>query len=416
MQRAQKQAYNNFPPIDKQSMKHRVEFPFYAKLAFNLISLALIAIFIFLAQGILIPILLALLFSILLRPVVNFLNKKFKFPNVIAVIIAVVLFILVIGGVIFFVSWKISDMAKDLDQIQANLQIHYHHLQSWVKEKFNISYVQQQKYISQASKDSLPGTQVIGNTFSSFTDVLMNFFLVPLYIFLFLLYRTLFLKFLSKLFKPEHQYKLREILTQVKTAIQSYLVGLLTEVLIVATLTSTGLMIVGVQYPILLGVITGVLNMIPYIGILVATFLSILATLTSTAEMSVVFGVIIVNVCVQLLDNNLLVPLVVSSKVKINAFISIVAIIIGGALGGIAGMFLAIPMTAIMKVIFDRIEAFEPFGFLMGDDLPKTYEWGGIKLPHYDAGEGDDDNLKENEGAGNKIKSSFFKRLFGAGK
>lgn len=397
-------------------MKHRVEFPFYAKFAFILISLALITIFIFLAQGILIPILLALLFSILLRPVVNFLNKKFKFPHVIAAITAVVLFILVIGGVIFFVSWKIRDVASDLTQIKANLHIHYQHIQQWVKQQFNISYVQQQNYIKQASKNSLPGTEIIGNTFSSFTDILLNFILVPIYTFLFLLYRNLFLKFLSKLFKAEDQYKLREILTQVKNAVQSYLVGLLTEVFIVATLTSTGLMIVGVQYPILLGVITGVLNMIPYIGILVAAFLSILATLTSTADMSVVFGVVIVNVVVQLVDNNLLVPLVVSSKVKINAFVSIVAIIIGGALGGVAGMFLAIPLIAIIKVIFDRIESFEPWGFLMGDDLPKTYEWGGLKLTHYDAGESEHDIVDKKQSAGNTIKLTFLHRLFGRGK
>ncbi|HOZ86650.1 MAG TPA: AI-2E family transporter, partial [Bacteroidia bacterium] len=147
--------------------------------------------------------------------------------------------------------------------------------------------------------------------------------------------------------------------------------------------------------PILLGVITGVLNMIPYIGILVAGGISILATLTSTAEVSVILGVVIVNALVQLIDNNLLVPMVVSSKVKINAFVSIVAIIIGGALGGIAGMFLAIPLIAIIKVIFDRIESFEPWGFLMGDDLPKVYQWGGIKLTRYDAGDGTEEKKAE---------------------
>jgi len=376
-------------------MRHKLEFPLYAKLAFVLTSLSLLLTFIYVAQGILIPVLLAMLFAILLRPVVNFLNRKLRFPHVIAVMTAVVLFVLVIGGIIFFVSWKISGMADDLDQIKKNLNIHYHHIQQWIKQRFNVSYVQQQKYIQQASKDSLPGTAIIGTTFSSFTDALLNFVLVPIYVFLFLLYRNLFLKFLSKLFKPEHQYRLREVLSHVKTAVQSYLVGLLTEVAIVATLTSLGLMIVGVQYPILLGVITGVLNLIPYIGILVAAGLSILATLTTSAEVSIILGVVIVNVAVQLIDNNLLVPLVVSSKVKINAFVSLVGIIIGGALGGVAGMFLAIPLIAIIKVVFDRIEPFEPWGFLMGDDLPKTHEWGGIRLPHYDAGEAEESELEK---------------------
>ncbi len=376
-------------------MRHKLEFPFYAKLAFILISLTVIFTFLYIAQGILIPILLAMLFAILLRPVVCFFNRRLRFPHVIAVMAAVIVFVLVIGGIIFFVSWKISDMASDLDQIKTNLNIHYHNIQHWIKQKFNISYTQQQKYIQQASKDNIHGSEIIGATMGSFTDFLLNFVLIPIYIFLFLLYRNLFLKFLSKLFKAEHQFKLREILSNVKTAIQSYLVGLLTEVLIVSTLTSVGFMIIGMQYPILLGVITGVLNMIPYIGILVAGGISILATLTSTAEVSVILGVVIVNALVQLIDNNLLVPMVVSSKVKINAFVSIVAIIIGGALGGIAGMFLAIPLIAIIKVIFDRIESFEPWGFLMGDDLPKVYQWGGIKLTRYDAGDGTEEKKAE---------------------
>lgn len=371
-------------------MNKEYGFPGYARTAFVLISLTLIVTFLYVAHGILVPILMAMLFAILLRPVVCFLNKKLRFPHVIAVMTAVVLFVLVIVGVLFFVSWKIGDMASDWDSIQANLNTHYHNIQRWVKEEFGISYREQAKYIQQAGEGTLPGKDVIGSTMSSFTDVLLNAVLVPIYMFLFLLYRNLFLKFLSKLFKAENQHRVKDILTQVKLSVQSYLTGIMIEVLIVSTLTSIGLSIIGVKYPILLGVITGVLNLIPYIGILIAGTLSIVATLTSSAEINIIFGVIGVNIVVQLIDNNILIPVVVSSKVKINAFVSIVAIIIGGAISGVAGMFLAIPLTAILKVIFDRVESLEPWGYLMGDDFPKTYEWGKVKLPQYNFGEMDD--------------------------
>jgi hypothetical protein len=125
------------------------------------------------------------------------------------------------------------------------------------------------------------------------------------------------------------------------------------------------------------------LNLIPYLGILVAMVISIFATLTGTPDLSMIFGVIIVTIIVQLIDNNILVPLVVSSKVEINAMASIVGIIIGGAIAGIPGMFLAIPTIAVLKVIFDRIEPLKPWGYLMGDDLPKTYEWRNIRLTNY---------------------------------
>lgn len=366
---------------------NEIKFPFYVRLACILISLAIIFFFLSVANEILVPILLSMLFAILLRPLVSFYNVRLRFPHVLAVLISVLIFILVISGIIFFISWKITDIADDWNKIKGNLLIHYHSIQQWVKQSFHISYYEQEKYIQQASKNSLTGgPAIVGNTLSSFTSVLLNLILVPIYTFLFLLYRNLFLKFLSKLFR-ENREILQEILFEVKSAVQSYLVGLLIELCIVSSLTTIGLMIIGVNYAVLLGVITGVLNLIPYIGILIAAGLSIVATLTTSAEISIIFGVIAVNAVVQLIDNNLLVPMIVSSKVKINAFVSIVAIIIGGALGGVAGMFLAIPMIAIMKVVFDRVDGLKPWGFVMGDDLPKTFEFKSIKLPEFSAGQ-----------------------------
>jgi predicted PurR-regulated permease PerM len=381
-----------------------LNFPFYAKLALISLSIGIIVLFLFLGQHVLIPILLALLFAILLRPVVNFLNAKLRLPHVIAVILSVVLFLMVIAGIILFVSWQVGDMAGDWDVIKGNILTHYHTLQKWISQHLHISYNEQQKYVEQATKDSLNnGGSIMGNTLSSFTGVLFNLILVPIYTFLFLLYRNLFITFLTKLVKDKDQNRLQEILVNIKVAIQSYVVGLLIEFCIVSTLTSIGLMIIGVEYAVLLGVITGLLNLIPYIGILIACLISIFASLSSSTELSIIIGVIIVNTTVQLLDNNLIVPLIVSSKVRINAFVSIAGVIIGGTIAGVAGMFLAIPMIAILKVIFDRIEALEPWGFLMGDNLPKTYEWGVLKLPSLDAGSSSTNSLK------NKFKGTLFK-------
>lgn len=391
-------------------MTKEIKLPGVAQLALVLISLTLIVTILYVAHGILIPILMAMLFAILLRPVVCFFNRKLRFPHVIAVMISVVLFVLVILGILFFVSWKVTDMASDWDNIKRNLNIHYHNIQHWLKDQLNISYSQQAKYLQQAGQGTLPGKDFIGSTMSSFTDVLLNMLLIPIYTFLFLLYRNLFLKFLSKLFRAENQFKVKEVLTQIKLSIQSYLVGIMIEVFIVSTLTSIGFAIIGVKYPVLLGVITGVLNLIPYIGILIAGALSIFATLTSSSELSIVLGVIGVNIVVQFIDNNILIPVVVSSKVKINAFVSIVAIIIGGAIGGVAGMFLAIPLTAILKVIFDNVESLEPWGFLMGDDFPKTYEWGKMRLPQYHFGDTKDEEAPASSTPENTTESTGEKK------
>ncbi|MFL5764060.1 MAG: AI-2E family transporter [Bacteroidia bacterium] len=375
-------------------MSSFARFPGYARFCFILLSLVLLIGIIYIGQQIFIPVLLSLLFAILLRPVVAFLSRRLKFPHVIAALTSVLLFILLIVLIASFVFWQISDLADDWNKIKLNLRVHYHHLQEWVRLRLHVSYIEQRQYL-EATQSSLTSGQKLGNTLSSFSDVLVNLILVPIYVFLFLIYRNLLLTFLSKLFGPNHQLKLQHVLYQVKIAIQSFLVGLLIEMGIVSALTSIGLMIIGVEYALLLGVITGLLNLIPYIGIMVAAMLSIFASLTSSTDLHTIIGVIAVNVIVQLLDNNILVPLIVSSKVKINALVSIIGIVVGGALAGVSGMFLAIPSIAIMKVIFDRVQGFEPWGFLMGDDLPKTVEWGKIKFPSLNAGETE---TKEKEG------------------
>lgn len=365
-------------------MNEIYKFPFYAKLAFVLLSLISIFFIFYIGQGIIIPIVMGILFAILLRPVMLFLKTKLRFPHILAVIVSVLLFVTFFVGIITFLSWQISDFVSDWDKIQSNIKIHIANIQTYVRDHFNISNKEQEEYINSATSDSLKsGKEMLGSTLMSFTDTLFNLALVPIYMFLFLLYRTHFIKFLCKLFKPEHHEKLQDILGNVKLAVKSYLVGLSIQLISVATLTSIGLSIVGVKYAILLGVITGILNLIPYVGIMFAYVISIFASLTGSPDLSLVIGVLIVNAVVQFIDNNILVPMVVSSKVEINALVSIVGIIIGGALAGVAGMFLAIPLIAILKVIFDRVDGLQAWGYLMGDDLPKTYEWRHIRLPLY---------------------------------
>jgi predicted PurR-regulated permease PerM len=149
---------------------------------------------------------------------------------------------------------------------------------------------------------------------------------------------------------------------------------------IVATLTSIGMFILGVEYAILIGVITALLNLIPYIGIMMAITIALLAALINSSEISIMLGVGALFAIVQFIDNNILVPRIVGNKVRINALASIVGVITGGFIAGIAGMFLAIPLLAIMKVIFDRIESLSPWGYLIGDDQNRDYSWPILQI------------------------------------
>ncbi len=341
-----------------------------------LISLIGISYIFSAGSTILIPILMAFLNAVLLLPIVHFLNSKLRFPNVLSSSIAVLLFVSLLIGILIFLSYEISDIADDFAAIKKNINLFIVDIQHYIKENFHVSMWEKRRYIDDVTQDSVQkGKQTIGTTLMSVTDTILDLTLIPIYTFLILIYRTHFILFFAKLFKKEYHANLQDILTQIKSSVHSYIAGLIFEMIAVSALTSLGLYLIGVKYAILLGIITGILNLVPYVGILFAGGLTILASLTGTPELSLILGIIIVNIIVQIIDNNILVPMIINTKVQINAFVSIVGILIGSQIGGIAGMFLAIPLLAIVKIVFDRLESAEPWGYLMGDNMPKAFVW-----------------------------------------
>jgi predicted PurR-regulated permease PerM len=185
-----------------------------------------------------------------------------------------------------------------------------------------------------------------------------------------LFYQPLLLEFIRRLFAEIHQSKVSEIVTQIKTVIQRYLIGLVIEAVMVAIMDSVALLILGIDYAILLGIIGALLNVIPYIGGIVAVALPMMIAIATKSTAWYALYVLAAYYFIQLIDNNYIVPYIVSSKVKINALFSIIVVLAGNALWGIPGMFLSIPLLAIIKLICDNIEPLQPWGFLLGDTMP----------------------------------------------
>jgi predicted PurR-regulated permease PerM len=222
------------------------------------------------------------------------------------------------------------------------------------------------------TKDELinKSSAAIGQTLVSVGSGLVVLLLVPVYIFMILFYQPLLLEFIRRLFGTSNKSQVSEIVTQTKTVIQRYLIGLVIEAVIIATLETAALLILGIDYAILLGIIGALLNIIPYIGGLVAVALPMMVALATKSTAWYALYVLAIYYFIQLIDNNYIVPKIVASKVKINALFSIIVVIAGNALWGIPGMFLSIPLLAIVKLIFDHIEPLKPWGFLLGDTMP----------------------------------------------
>jgi predicted PurR-regulated permease PerM len=191
---------------------------------------------------------------------------------------------------------------------------------------------------------------------------------MPIYTFLLLYYRLHIRSFLFIVFKKEYNEDVQSVINKSKIMIHSYVVGLLIEMAIVAAANSTGLVIAGIKYGIFFGVLSAVLNIIPYIGMFTATLFTVLVTLTTSDNTSDILWVIVIFYGIHIIDTNFLVPRVVASRLRINALISILGVVIGGSLTGVSGLFLSVPAIAFIKIICDQVESLKPWGMLMGDD------------------------------------------------
>jgi AI-2 transport protein TqsA len=193
--------------------------------------------------------------------------------------------------------------------------------------------------------------------------------LIPVYIFLLFLYQRRLVDFLVQAFSGHRRDTgVTEVLRESKAAIQSYMVGLLIEGSIVAALNVTALLLLGIPYALLLGVLGALLNFIPYIGGLTAIALPVLMAFVTKSGYLYPLGVVAVYMVIQFIDNHFLIPRIVASKIKVNALVAIVGVLVGNAIGGVAGMFLALPVIAILKIVFDRIPSLKPWGMVLGDE------------------------------------------------
>lgn len=348
------------------------EQPFYFQFTFKLLMLLLLCVFVVQGQTVVIPFIFSILLSILLLPVTNFLEHKLKFPKSMANFISVIFALSIILGLIYFFSHQISSFLDDIPTLKKNLNTHYETLQKWIQHRFGISTREQKALINDATanvKDS--GGTVISQTVFTITHTIFYIVLVAIYTFLILYYRHMIKRFLFAVFAKAKEPEINEVLLEAKGIVQNYMLGLVIEMGIVATAYSMVLLIIGVKYAIFLGIFSAILNIIPYVGILSGIIFTVLVTLTTSKDLGDVIWIIVSFEIIHFIDSNFLMPRIVGSKVRVNALVTILGVVIGGTLIGLPGIFLALPIIAILKIIFDRIEELKPWGMLMGDDTQR---------------------------------------------
>jgi len=352
--------------------------PFYAKLALVLFSIIAIGYLAMLGQTILAPLLTSFLLALLLLPLASFLETRFRFKRSMAAIISVVIMIAFISGILYFLANQLTDLWQDWPLLKQQAELSFHDVQTWISRTFSINAQKQIDYLRNSADSALAtSATVLGATLLTLSSTLLFLSFLLLFTFFILNYRSTLFTFLTSVFAEEHKQKVDDIVQHIQYIIKKYITGLFLQMLIVTLLMIFVLWILSVKYAVLLGLIAGIFNIIPYIGIFTALLISAVITF-ATAGAAKMLLVIIAFAGIHAVDGNILMPLVVGSKVKINALFAFIGIIVGEMIWGISGMFLCIPYLAMLKIIFDRIDQLKPWGILLGgeekpDRKRKTY-------------------------------------------
>ncbi|MCC9042240.1 AI-2E family transporter [Myroides sp. M-43] len=349
-------------------MNKFINYPLYLKITCVLLSIVVFSYIAILLENIFVPLFLGLLVASLLVPFSQFLENKFKFSRGVSSIIVVLIALSVLVGVLFLIGMQLTHLEDEWPAFQNQLMDSVGVVQEWVYTKFGIAKEHQMNYIESAASNSLKtGTDILGAAMSSISTLLMFIVFTFLYSVFLLIYRGHLVRFIMMLFPDQHRIKVLDTVNAIQHMVKKYLVGLLLQMIIVSTLALVAFAILDIKYSLMLAVITGILNVLPYVGILIALIVTMLITFATATGAKVAF-VLLAFVIIHAIDGNIVMPKIVGSKVKVNSLVVIIGLILGEMAWGISGMLLAIPTLAIIKIVCDRVESLRPWGYLLGEE------------------------------------------------
>lgn len=317
-------------------------------------GLILVSLLMYWGKPLLIPFFFSFLLAVSLYPICKWLEQH-KLNRFLSSLVCILLLCLLVAIVIYFVSSQFQRFVKDIPILKDKLTVVIKNSQAWIKAHYDIDEDTQAGYLNKGF-DNIFNT--ISFTLSSSFALLIFLTLTIFFTFYILLYRELLKNFILFPFNRGYKKKVTEISLTLNETIASYIKGLLIEMAILIILSSIILWILGIKYAILIAFMAGILNIIPYIGIYTATGLGILITIADgTGQQSL--ELLLVFAIIHIIDANIITPFIVGRRIKINPLATLIAVICGELVWGIPGMFLFIPLTAIIKIVLEKMTSFE---------------------------------------------------------
>jgi len=339
------------------------------KLAYALICLCIVFTILYIGSAFFIPLTFGVLFAFMLKPACDRIEKITN-NRVIAILLTMLIVGFIITGIFAFFFVRVSNVLIEADNIITNLSEAMNAVLKRAGKLIGMNARETSAMMDEGYENILrEPVSILTSGLSTSGLVIGNFFLIVIYTFFFLLYSTAFKRFALAQFKDSHQVESEHAIREIQHVASDYLGGMLTVMLVLGVLNSLGLYLIGIQYPLVWGFLAALLAIIPYVGTTLGGLLPLLYAIATTTTFWQPAAVVVLYGTVQFVEGNLITPKIVGNSVKINALAAIISLITGLAFWGLAGLILAIPLLAMVRIVLDHVTPLKPVALLLSDDL-----------------------------------------------
>ncbi|MEX2567114.1 MAG: AI-2E family transporter [Cyclobacteriaceae bacterium] len=345
-----------------------IKLPNYLKALVILMLLIVIIFILIIGKSLLIPLMLGGYVAMLLIPVCNWMEKK-KLPRVLATTIALLTSLALMVGLILLVIFQVRKFARDLDDVSERLNRYLANIDQLAADSFGADLgIGNGINKSQLFDIIESNSETVSNFLLSTVGSLAGVVLVPVFIFFMLIYRDHLGNFMAKFFEKTENDHVKEKIRDLRRVVQLYIIGMIKVMGILAILNTGALYAIGVKHALFFGLFAALLNIIPYLGPFLGAILPFIFSFLTMDGLIYPFMVVVTFTVIQLIESNFLTPKIVGGNVSLNALITFLGLLFGGAIWGVVGMILIIPILAILKRIFEMKESTKPFAYLFGEE------------------------------------------------
>ncbi len=344
-------------------------YPFWFKWPLLLLGLVLLFIILEYGQFIFMPLALAALLAMLLEPLCQQF-ERLKVGRVAGILLSMILVFCVLAGIISLLSIQFVQFADQLPKAAERLEVMSREILQFFEQTFGLAPEQQIEFIQRGFQNIIDKSgEYISSALTATTSIFATIALLPIFVFFLMYYKQMYYKFIYKLWGDGSSDSMEAMIRGIQSVTRNYIVAMMIVILLLGILNALGLWIIGLDHAIFFAVFAAILAIIPYIGIIIGSLPAVLYALLFGGSLWLPVAVIAVFAVVQFLEGNFITPGIIGTRVSINPFMAILALLIAGELWGIVGMIISVPFLGILKCVFDEIDELRPYGYLLGNRI-----------------------------------------------